>query len=154
MASATSRLNRAPIPGPAGHARSVADLAGMASHERVGPARALGGPQQAAVEDDRQEHLAVAVLVEQHGDLVAVVTLYRARAPALTLHARAHRERDPGGRGGGRPEVVVAVPARAGVVLPEVGQQERPAAAGLLRVAAHHRQPGPLHLILAAGFRL
>src|SRR5258708_39091019 len=71
--------------------------------------------QEAAFEYDRQVQLAVAVLVEQHRDLVGVVTLHRALAPALAHDARAHRERDVGARRLGVREVVVAVSARAGV---------------------------------------
>src|SRR4029077_681017 len=44
--------------------------------------------------------------------------------------------------------------AGAAVVLSEVGKQERTTAAGVLGVAAHHRQPRELHLVLAFGFRL
>ncbi len=76
------------------------------------------------MEYDRQEQLAVSVFVEQHRDLVGVVTLHRALAPALAHDARADRERDVGAGGLGVREVVVAVPAGAGVVLPEVGEQE------------------------------
>src|SRR4029077_17188521 len=92
----------------------------------------LGGAEQGALEDDRYEQLAVAVLVEQHRDVVAVVALHRALTPALAQHARAHRERHLGRRGFGWPGsgrrglgVVVAVPAGARVVLPEVREQER-----------------------------
>src|SRR4029077_11090330 len=88
------------------------------------------GPQEAAFEQDRHEQLAVAVFVEEHRDLVAVVTLDRALAPALAYDPRAHGERDFGRRGLGVREIVVAVPARAGIVLPEVGQQEGTTAAG------------------------
>jgi RimJ/RimL family protein N-acetyltransferase len=59
----------------------------------------LPGAQQGALEDQRHEQLAVAVLVEQHRDVVAVVALHRAPTPALAHHARAHRERDLGRRG-------------------------------------------------------
>src|SRR6478735_3015722 len=38
----------------------------------------LGGAEQGALEDDRHRQLAVAVLVEQHRDVVAVVALHRA----------------------------------------------------------------------------
>jgi len=62
----------------------------------------LRGTQQGALQDQRHEQLAVAVLVEQHRDVVAVVALHRALAPALAHHARAHRERDLGRRGSGR----------------------------------------------------
>src|SRR5215475_8598683 len=112
------------------------------------------GPQEIAFEQDRHEQLAVAVFVEQHRDLVAVVTLHRALAPALAHDPRAHGERDLGARGLGVREIVVTVPAGAGVVLPEVGEQERTAAAGVLGVAAHHRQPRALHLVLAFGLRI
>src|SRR3984893_14684487 len=110
------------------------------------PGARLPGAQQGALENHGHGQLAVAVLVEQHRDVVAVVALHRALAPALAHHARAHRERDLGRRGSGRPgpgagEVVIAVPARAGVVLPEVGEQERTPAGVMLRVAPHHRQP-------------
>src|SRR5262250_1706007 len=110
-------------------------------------------PQQAAFKRDRNEQLAIAVFVEEHGDVIAVVTLHRALAPALALDARAHGERYLGPYGLGRHEIVVAVSAGAGVVLPEVGKQERTTAAGVLGVAAHHRQPRALHLVLAFGFR-
>src|SRR5262249_28896166 len=84
--------------------------------------RSLGwyGPQEAAFEHDRHVQLAVAVLVEQHRDLVAVVTLHRALAPALADDPRAHGERDLGPRGLGVREIVVAVSAGAGIVLTEV----------------------------------
>ena len=49
-----------------------------------------------------------------------------------------------------RPAVVVARAARAGVVLAEVGQQERAPAPGVFGVAAHHLQPGALDLALAS----
>src|SRR5690348_14678776 len=115
--------------------------------------RAGRGPQEPAFEHDRHEQLAVAVFVEEHRDLVAVVTLHRALAPALAHHSRAHGERDLGACGLGVCEVVVAVSARAGIVLPEVGEQEGTAAAGVLGVAAHHRQPRALHLVPALGLR-
>src|SRR5580693_9985873 len=97
------------------------------------PLAECGWPEQAAFRHDRHEQLTVAVLVEQHGDLVAVVPLHRALAPALAHDACAHGERDLSrpnlsrpnlsGRGIDGPEVVVAVPAGAAVVLAEVGQQ-------------------------------
>ena len=49
-------------------------------------------------QDDGQEQLAVAVLVEQHRDLVGVVALDGALAPALADHPRAHGEGHVGGR--------------------------------------------------------
>src|SRR5208282_3884536 len=57
----------------------------------------LRGPEEAAFQHDRHEQLAVAVLVEQHGDLVAVVPLHRALAPALAHDACAHGEWDLSG---------------------------------------------------------
>src|SRR5487761_133568 len=90
---------------------------------------ALHAPEEAAFQRDRHGQLAVAVLVEQYGDLVAVVPLHRALAPALAHDACAYREWDLSWRSLGLPEVVVAVPAGAGVVLPEIGQEERSTAA-------------------------
>src|SRR5262249_18596021 len=112
---------------------------------RVNPpvlcATARSVPEEAAFEHNRYEQLAVAMFIEQDRDLVAVVALHRAHTPALARDPRADGERDPGPRGLGVRRVVVAVPAGARVVLPEVGEQERTPAAGVLRVAAHHRQP-------------
>jgi hypothetical protein len=73
---------------------------------------------------DRQVQLAVSVFVEQHRDLVAVVSLHGALAPAFAANPGAYRERDVGPLGLRVFEVVVAVPARAGVVLPEIGEQK------------------------------
>src|ERR1700722_6163992 len=94
------------------------------------------------------------MFVEEHGDPVAVVPLHRALAPALAHDACAHREWDLRGRTLAGPEIVVTIPAGAGVVLPEVGQEERSTAAGVFRVAAHHYQPRPLNLVLAFRLRL
>src|SRR5215510_9349807 len=44
--------------------------------------RARREPQEVAFEHGRHEQLAVAVVVEEHGDVPAVVTLYRALAPS------------------------------------------------------------------------
>ena len=117
----------------------------------------LPGPQQAAFEDHGHGQLTVSVLVEQHRDLVAVVALHRALAPALAHTRVPTANGTSAGRGQPRDpvrEVVVAVPALTGVVLPEVGEQERAPAAGVLGVAAHHRQPRALDLVLAFGLRL
>src|SRR5260221_318428 len=74
--------------------------------------------------------------------------------PARQRHARARFERDRGPLGLGGREIVVAVPAGAWIVLPEVGEQERTTATGVFGVAAHHRQPRALHLVLTFRFRL
>ena len=91
------------------------------------------------------------MFVEQDRDLVAVVSLHRALAPALAGNPGTHRERDVGPLGFGVVEVVVTVPARAGVILPEIGEQEGAPAAGVFRVAAHHPQPRALYLLLVLG---
>src|SRR6516225_7409850 len=87
------------------------------SSPRVNPpvlcATARSVPEEAAFEHDRYEQLAVAMLVEQHRDLVAVVALHRAHTPALARDSRADGERDLGPRGLGVRRVVVAVPAGA-----------------------------------------
>src|SRR6185437_5609679 len=107
------------------------------SEARPGTSR---GPQQPALADHRHVQLAVAVLVEQHGDLVAVVALHGARAPALADHPGADGEgyvrRDGRRRRPGRGPllVVVAVAAEVREVLAEVRQQERAPAAGVLGV--------------------
>jgi len=64
------------------------------------------------------------VLVEEHGQLVAVVALYRAFTPALARDPLADRERLERRFLSLRHEIVVAVPARARVGLPEVREQE------------------------------
>src|SRR5258708_28912468 len=84
-------------------ARSVTSPDGSRTFPR--PPQAWPGPQEAAFEYDRQVQLAVAVLVEQHRDLVGIVTLHRALAPALAHDARAHYERDVGARDLGVREV-------------------------------------------------
>src|SRR5215831_14988389 len=113
-----------------------------------------GAAEQLALDDERDEQVAIAVLVEEHRQLVAVVALDGPLAPPLAPDALADRERlggwrlvDPGG------QVVVAVAAPAGVVLAEVREQERAAAALVLGVAAHHVQPRALDLVLALRLR-
>src|SRR3712207_999813 len=55
-------------------------------------------PQEAALDRERHEQVAVAVLVEEHGDLFAVVALHGSLAPAVAGHAGADRERHARGR--------------------------------------------------------
>jgi hypothetical protein len=50
------------------------------------------GPQQLSFEHEREQQVAVSVLVEEHGELVAVVALNGAFAPALAQDAGADRE--------------------------------------------------------------
>src|SRR4029453_14506412 len=52
------------------------------------------------------------------------------------------------------PAIVVAVAARARVVLTEVREQERAAATGVLRIAPHHLEPRALDLVLPGRFRV
>ena len=63
----------------------------------------LCGPQEAAFEYDRQEQFTVAVVVEEHRDLIPVETLHGALAPPLAHDPRAHGERE--GRRGPASEV-------------------------------------------------
>jgi len=54
--------------------------------------RVSDGPQQLSFEHEREQQVAVSVLVEEHGELVAVVALNGAFAPALAQDAGADRE--------------------------------------------------------------
>src|SRR5262249_7673701 len=99
---APSELLEITVQVPADRGLSYALLPGVAPLVlRWQRCRARREPQEVAFEHGRHEQLAVAVVVEEHGDVVAVVTLYRALAPALADDARAHRERDIGARGTG-----------------------------------------------------
>src|SRR4029079_129314 len=89
-------------------------------------------------DDERDEQVAVAVLVEEHRQLVAVIALDGSFAPALARDPLADRERRVRDLFEGGGEVVVTVPARWLVGLAEVREQERPPAAGVLGVAARH----------------
>src|SRR5689334_14009545 len=116
---------------------------------QAGDVIASSRQQEASLDDKGHKQVAIAVLVEQHGQLVAVVALYGAFAPAVASHPAADRKRLGSS---GRPDaclVVVAVPARAAVVLAEVREQEGTATTRVLRVAPHHLEPGPLDLIFA-----
>ena len=53
----------------------------------------LDPTKQLALEHERHQKVAVAVVVEEHGELVAVVTLHSALAPALAADPLADRER-------------------------------------------------------------
>src|SRR5215475_6165433 len=106
------------------------------------------------LDDERHEQVVIAVLVEEDGHLVAVVALHSALAPMVARNTLADGERLVRRLRHTGCEVVVAVPARAGIVLAEVREQERAAAAGVLGVAAHHLEPRALDLILTLGLHL
>ena len=55
--------------------------------------QAVSRAQQLPLEHERQEKIAIAVRVEQHRQLVAVVALDGAFSPAVAQHACAHIER-------------------------------------------------------------
>ena len=94
----------------------------MVGAEKVRPS---DGPQQSSLEHERDQEVAVSVVVEEDGELVAVVALNGAFAPALAQDAGTDGEWLGGGRGrGARWVVVVAAAAWPGVVLAEVGEQE------------------------------
>src|SRR3984893_7981568 len=103
-------------------------------------------PQQSVFKHDGEVQVTVAVRVEQHRDLVRVVALHRAIAPAVAHDSRAYGKRDVDRHGFWVSEVVVAVAAGTGIILPEVREQERAPAAGVLGVVAHHPEPRALHL--------
>src|SRR6202007_642296 len=88
--------------------------------------------EEPLLDDERHEQVAVAVLVEQNGHLVAVVALHGSLATAVAGHAGADREWLGRGLRGCVPPVVVARTARAGVVLAEVRKQERAPAPAVL----------------------
>src|SRR5215831_9683641 len=98
-----TRLMPLGSPGPVRGSSAVAGRSGPGVHRHQEPRSCEA--QQVPPQDHRHEELAVAVLVEQHRDLVAVITLHRALPPALAHHARAHGERDIGGRDIGVREV-------------------------------------------------
>src|SRR5262249_30305283 len=110
--------------------------------------------KQLTLHDKRHEQVVVAVLIEEDGHLVAVVPLDGALAEAVTRDALADRERLGRGLRRARLAVVVAVLAGPGIVLAEVGEQERAPTAGVLGVAAHHLEPGALDLVLARGLHV
>src|SRR5437762_225073 len=110
--------------------------------------------KQPALDDERHQQIVIPMLVEEDGHLVAVVALHRALAPAVARDTLADRERLVRRLSGGGSAVVVAVPAWAGIVLAEVREQERAAAARVLGVAAHHLEPRALDLVLALGLHL
>src|SRR4029453_2343359 len=107
------------------------------------------GPQQAVLGDGGQAEGLVAHLVEQHGDPVVLDAHEDAGPPLAVLDRGLDRERGVGAvlrrRGAllGGPGAGVAVAVAAGLVelLPEVAEQELPAAVGGLGVAAHHLDP-------------
>src|SRR6266404_1522307 len=87
--------------------------------------RLSDGLQQLSLEHEREQEVAVSVLVEEDGELVAVVALNGAFAPAVAQDAGADREWLRGVRRWGACwVVVVAAAAWPGVVLAEVGEQE------------------------------
>src|ERR1700733_6020162 len=100
------------------------------------------GGEQPPLDDEGHEQVAVAVFVEQHGHLVAVVALHGSLAPAAAGHAGADREWLGHGLRGYVPAVVVARATRADIVLAEGRKQKRAPAPAVLGVAAHHLQPG------------
>src|ERR1700754_4250069 len=119
------------------------------SFKRYLPRRA----QEPAFDHERHQEVAVTVVVEQHGDLVAVVALHGPLAPAIVGHAGPNRERLGAGLGRWEAQVVVARATRAGVVLPEVREQERAPAPRVLGIPAHHLEPRSLDLALALALR-
>src|SRR5260370_73693 len=54
--------------------------------------RGSNGAQEVSFEHERNEQVAVAVVVEQHRHLISVVALNGTLAPSLALNADAHRE--------------------------------------------------------------
>src|SRR4051794_25314494 len=60
---------------------------------RYGVAYLPGGAQETASDHERHEQVAVAVVVEEHRELIAVVALHGPRAPPLADDAGADRER-------------------------------------------------------------
>src|SRR6476661_9691233 len=116
----------------------------------LAPTAGLQLTQQPSFEDDRDGEIAVAVVVEEDGYLVAVVAQHGSVAPAFASHPSADRVRlgrRHGRRGAG--EVVVAIAARARVVLAEVGEDERAPAALVLRVPPHHVELGAGDFVLS-----
>jgi len=108
----------------------------------------LAGAEQSSLHDERQEQVAVAVVVEEHRQLIAVVALHRSFSPSLTDDSCADCVWLVVPCDNGWSRVVVAVAARPCVALSEVREQERAAALGVLRVAPHHLEPRTFDLVL------
>src|SRR5260221_2099676 len=97
-------------------------LKAVLSAEKVRPS---DGPQQLSLEHEREQEVAVSVLVEEHDELVAVVALNGAFSPTLAHDAGADREWLGGGQlRGAYGVVVVTAAARSEVVLAKVREQE------------------------------